>query len=76
MSNFKVKTQVKVTDDIFTYDNKPHKDGRIQKTSEPLLVSFTNATIPNPAALPDGLSCYNSDLKAVVVTSAGAWVKA
>lgn len=74
--SYKTKTQIKVSDDIFLIDGRPYADGRIVKTMKPLGAAFTTATLPDPAALADGLLAYNVDIKALMVTEAGAWVKA
>ena len=73
MSNFKVKQQVRSEVETKLIRGKLyHKIDRLCK-AKGIGADFTDGTIPNPAALADGLMAYNVTKENIEVTDTGAW---
>lgn len=75
MSNFKVKQQVRSEVPACLIKGKLfHKIDRLAK-AEGVGAEFQDLTLPDPAALADGVMAYNVDRENIEVTAAHVWVE-
>ena len=74
MSNFKKKPQVRPEIQATLIKGQLFTNGNRIQNCLPVGAAFTDATLPDPTGLVDGLMAYNSDIEEIMVTHSGAWV--